>query len=41
LVSERLFDEDGIMLPEVVYERADIKVLVAKGQPEPEERRSE
>jgi len=26
------------MLPEVVYEWADIKVLVAKGQPEREER---
>ena len=41
LVSERLFDEDGVMLPEVVYEWPDIKALVAKGQPEPEERRPE
>ena len=27
LVGERLFDEDGVMLPEVVYEWADISVL--------------
>jgi ribosomal protein S18 acetylase RimI-like enzyme len=40
LVCERMFDEDGIMLPEVVYEWADIQALVAKGQPEPDERRS-
>jgi GNAT superfamily N-acetyltransferase len=39
LVGERLFDEDGVMLPEVVYEWGDIKALGAKGQPEPEERR--
>ncbi|MFL5805139.1 MAG: GNAT family N-acetyltransferase [Roseiflexaceae bacterium] len=38
LVGERLFDEEGVMLSEVVYEWADIKVLVAKGQPEREER---
>ncbi len=31
LVSERLFDEDGVMLPEVVYEWADIQVLAASG----------
>jgi len=30
LVSERLFDEDGVMLPEVVYEWADISALAAK-----------
>lgn len=29
LAGERLFDEEGIMLPEVVYEWADIKTLVA------------
>jgi ribosomal protein S18 acetylase RimI-like enzyme len=40
LVEERLFDEEGVMLPEVVYEWADIKALVAKGQPEPDERHS-
>jgi ribosomal protein S18 acetylase RimI-like enzyme len=37
LVGERLFDEDGVMLPEVVYEWADIKALAART--EPEERR--
>jgi ribosomal protein S18 acetylase RimI-like enzyme len=31
LIGERLFDEDGVMLPEVVYEWADIGALVAKG----------
>jgi ribosomal protein S18 acetylase RimI-like enzyme len=39
LVSKRLFDEDGIMLPEVVYKWANIKALAARGQPEPEKRR--
>ncbi len=39
--GERLFDEDGIMLPELVYEWADVRVVLAKTQPEPEERRSE
>jgi ribosomal protein S18 acetylase RimI-like enzyme len=34
LADERLFDEDGVMLPEVVYAWADIGVLVEKGQPE-------
>jgi ribosomal protein S18 acetylase RimI-like enzyme len=29
LVCERLFDEEGVMLPEVVYEWADIKGLAA------------
>jgi ribosomal protein S18 acetylase RimI-like enzyme len=29
LVSERLFDEDGVMLPEVVYEWANIDVVAA------------
>jgi len=38
LVGERLFDEEGIMLPEVVYEWTDIETLVAKGRPEPGER---
>lgn len=40
LVSERLFDEDGVMLPEVVYEWADIQALAAKAAPEPGERHS-
>ncbi len=35
LVSERLFDEEGVMLPEVVYEWADIETLAAEGRPEP------
>ena len=35
LVGERLFDEEGVMLPEVVYEWADIATLVAQGRPEP------
>jgi len=34
LIGERLFDEDGIMLPEVIYEWVDITALVAPGQPE-------
>jgi len=34
LVDERLFDEDGVMLPEVVYEWADIKALMAKEESE-------
>jgi ribosomal protein S18 acetylase RimI-like enzyme len=34
LAGERLFDEDGIMLPEVVYEWADMRIVVAKGTPE-------
>ena len=34
VIGERLFDEDGIMLPEVVYEWIDITILVAPGQPE-------
>ena len=38
LVGERLFDEEGIMLPEVVYEWADIETLAAQGWPEPGER---
>jgi RimJ/RimL family protein N-acetyltransferase len=38
LVDERLFDEEGVMLPEVVYEWADIKALVAKGQLEERQR---
>jgi ribosomal protein S18 acetylase RimI-like enzyme len=41
LVSERLFDEEGVMLPEVVYEWADIRTLVAKGQSETDERHPE
>jgi ribosomal protein S18 acetylase RimI-like enzyme len=31
LVSERLFDGEGVMLPEVVYEWADIEALAARG----------
>ncbi len=38
LVGERLFDEEGVMLPEVVYEWADIETLAAKGKSEPGER---
>ena len=41
LVSERLFDEEGVMLPEVVYEWPDIQALVATEQSEPAERRIE
>jgi hypothetical protein len=32
LVGERLFDEQGVMLPEVVYEWTDIETLVGKGR---------
>jgi ribosomal protein S18 acetylase RimI-like enzyme len=39
LVSKRLFDEEGVMLPEVVYEWADIQALTAKAKPASEERR--
>src|SRR5215208_3545700 len=28
LVDERLFDEDGVMLPEVVYEWADMRIFL-------------
>jgi len=38
LIGERLFDEEGVMLPEVVYEWADIETLVVKVRPEVEER---
>ena len=38
LMRERLFDEEGVMLPEVVYEWADIETLVATGRPKPGER---
>jgi ribosomal protein S18 acetylase RimI-like enzyme len=41
LVDEHLFDEEGVMLPEVVYEWADIQALVATEQSEPAERRIE
>ena len=34
LTGEHLFDVDGIMLPGVVYEWADIKALAATGQAE-------
>jgi ribosomal protein S18 acetylase RimI-like enzyme len=34
LVGERLFDEEGVMLPEVVYEWADIQLLATKGRAE-------
>src|SRR5262249_15118814 len=39
LVDERLFDEDGVMLPEVIYEWMDIQALAAKAEPKSEERR--
>ncbi len=35
LVGERLFDEEGVLLPEVVYEWADIATLVATERPGP------
>jgi ribosomal protein S18 acetylase RimI-like enzyme len=35
LVGERLFDEEGVMLPEVVYEWADITTLAQTGQSAP------
>jgi ribosomal protein S18 acetylase RimI-like enzyme len=38
VVGEHLVDEDGIMLPEVVYDWADITVLLTKAQSEPGER---
>jgi ribosomal protein S18 acetylase RimI-like enzyme len=38
LIGERLFDEEGVMLPEFVYEWADIETLVVKVRPEVEER---
>ena len=38
IVDERLFDEEGVMLPEVVYEWADIAILAAQGRPVQEER---
>lgn len=41
LVEERLFDEDGVLLPEVVYAWADIQTLAAKAEPKSEERRSQ
>jgi len=34
LVDERLFDDQGVMLPEVVYEWTAIEVLVTEGKPE-------
>ena len=37
MVGERLFDEEGVLLPEVVYEWADITLLAAGGRPEPSE----
>ena len=38
LVDERLFDEDGVLLPEVVYEWANIEALAAKTSTGPTER---
>jgi ribosomal protein S18 acetylase RimI-like enzyme len=38
LVDERLFDEEGVMLPEVVYGWANINALVAIGSAGPEAR---
>lgn len=40
LVAERLFDEDGVMLPEVVYGWADIQTLATKAAPESGERQA-
>jgi ribosomal protein S18 acetylase RimI-like enzyme len=31
LLDERLFDEEGVMLPEVIYEWADIQALATRG----------
>lgn len=39
LVGERLFDEDGVMLSEVVYEWADISALAVRAEPGSQERR--
>jgi GNAT superfamily N-acetyltransferase len=41
LAGERLFDEEGIMLPEVVYEWADIEALVAARQSASSERQGQ
>jgi ribosomal protein S18 acetylase RimI-like enzyme len=38
LVDERLFDEEGVLLPEVVYEWAAIETLLASGSARTEER---
>jgi hypothetical protein len=38
LVGERLFDEDSVLLPEVVYEWANIQALAVKAEPESGER---
>jgi ribosomal protein S18 acetylase RimI-like enzyme len=38
LVGERLFDEDGVMLSEVVYEWADISALAVRAELGPQER---
>lgn len=38
LVGERLFDEDGVMLSEVVYEWANISALAVRAEPGPQER---
>ena len=40
VVGERLFDEEGMLLPEVVYAWPDIQTLAPEGQPHPAERRS-
>lgn len=34
VAAERLFDEDGVLLPEIVYEWPDIAALVGSEQPE-------
>jgi ribosomal protein S18 acetylase RimI-like enzyme len=41
LISERLFDEEGVMLPEGVYAWADIQALAATEQSESAERQIE
>ena len=38
LIGEREFDEEGVMLPEVVYGWADTQALIAAGSAEPSER---
>ena len=37
LIGEREYDEEGVMLPEVIYGWADIRALVAADSTEPAE----
>ena len=39
LIGERLFDEQGVMLPEVVYEWTDLEALIAIESAKPEKGR--